>query len=237
MKSNRNTRTRFMVFAVTACITLMTGQSIAHNNAVIHPDITLRATALLAATSPGLYDEMTRFQGILRPLTRVHGVNITTSMQAAVYSDAALYEAGPEDNIVSGVVLEDDPVQRVLEHFYHARSGVPLSSTARSSRTRARELFHQSIALYGDSVQAKEQAYFHLGRASHHVEDMSSPAHVHNDAHLVTNAQTDDYEARWLPLQVWNREFAAFNSYLNMATSVPDRSGDSSPISRVRGTD
>ncbi|MCA1779690.1 MAG: hypothetical protein LC637_09975 [Xanthomonadaceae bacterium] len=37
--------------------------------------------------------------------------------------------------------------------------------------------------LYADA--ARSAAMFHFGMALHHVEDMSSPAHVHNDPHLM----------------------------------------------------
>ena len=110
-------------------------------------------------------------------------------------------------NVITGVVYEDVPAVKVVNHFYHAKTGDALSFPfAIDSATRAMTFFSQSIEnMGGYTDESKHDAFFLFGQALHHVEDMSSPAHIHNDAHLTTiDTEKDDYEGWWLPQQKIN---------------------------------
>jgi hypothetical protein len=108
--------------------------------------------------------------------------------------------------VINGVVQEDAPAFKVRNHFKHALSGVGLRSPlsdGNPSDQIAMDYFRQGIDLYGRySDEARSSAFYHLGMALHHVEDMSSPAHVHNDQHISVSApDRDDYEGYYLPYQ------------------------------------
>ncbi len=65
-------------------------------------------------------------------------------------------------NIMSGVIREDHPLNKVLSHFYHAYSGIPLSFSESvidpgkrlnaTSKERAIEFFVRSINQYGYDI-------------------------------------------------------------------------------------
>jgi len=136
-----------------------------------------------------------------------------------------------EDNLVAytdyntamdGVVQEDAPVGKVLSHFYQATEGTELRLNGVSlggdpSATRAMEFFRKAISFYGYTEEIKQHAYFIFGQALHHVEDMSSPAHIHNDAHLTFDeTEKDDYEGWFLPTQ--KRFNADLDTYFSPTT-------------------
>ncbi len=108
-------------------------------------------------------------------------------------------------NVITGVVYEDVPALKVFNHFYHANDGRPLTvatiPVGIKSSVRAMGFFNQAVdAMGGYTESSKENAFFLFGQALHHVEDMSSPAHIHNDAHLTSlETEKDDYEGWWLP--------------------------------------
>ena len=108
--------------------------------------------------------------------------------------------------VINGVVQEDAPALKVRNHFKHALTGIGLRSPltdGNPSDQIAMDYFRQAIDLYGRySDEARSSAFYHLGMALHHVEDMSSPAHVHNNQHVTASAtDRDDYEGYYLPYQ------------------------------------
>ena len=154
-------------------------------------------------------------------------------------------------NVNSGVVLEDTPDSKVLNHFYNAYTGegsnFPLTVDSRSramaflkeasniysyeSFATQNELnFEEWINLDDPKLKrpsgelysfAKTLAYQSFGEALHHVEDMSSIAHVHSDFHLseqargfgrqdAVDAENDDYEALYLPNKIYQFHNAKF---------------------------
>jgi len=112
------------------------------------------------------------------------------------------------NTVIDGVVQEDAPVTKVLDHFYHAATGEGLSLNGISigstpSADRAMAFFNKSIGWFnGYTEESRQHAYFIFGQSLHHVEDMSSPAHIHNDPHLTfEESEKDDYEGWYLPQQ------------------------------------
>jgi len=117
------------------------------------------------------------------------------------------------NNVIDGVVQEDVPVTKVLAHFQHATSGeefnfpgpfgTEIKGTEPSSE-RAMLFFNKSIEwMSGYTEDAKHAGFFVFGQSLHHVEDMSSPAHIHNDSHLTLGLDIDKdaYENWYLPQQ------------------------------------
>lgn len=121
-------------------------------------------------------------------------------------------------NVIDGVVREDIPSLKVLNHFYQAETGKALtlnnlSLGGTNSAITAMKYFNEAIEWMGGyatdfenqtviatNLNAKQYAFFTFGKALHLVEDMSSPAHVHNDPHLVfKESEKDDYEGWYLP--------------------------------------
>ncbi len=128
--------------------------------------------------------------------------------------DDNMFRYSRYNNVIDGVVQEDIPVNKVLKHFQHANTGIeltlpvlPLFGTEPSSQ-RAMKFFNESIDWMGGyTEEAKHTAFYVFGQALHHIEDMSSPAHIHNDAHLTLleallgDKEKDDYENWYLPQQ------------------------------------
>lgn len=91
------------------------------------------------------------------------------------------------NNVIDGVVQEDVPFTKVLNHFYHARTGVGLRlngiTVGDPSSIRAMRLFNESIDWMGGyTEEAKHAGFFMFGQALHHVEDMITPSHIHNNS-------------------------------------------------------
>ena len=88
------------------------------------------------------------------------------------------------DNVIDGVVQEDIPSSKVEDHFFDAVYGIGLNTyftSGKPSDVHTMPFFIKAIDWYGGYTDAaRHAAYFEFGQALHLVEDMSSPAHVHN---------------------------------------------------------
>lgn len=152
---------------------------------------------------------------------------------------STLFGANP-NNVIHGVVREDVPDAKVRSHFYHAYTADPLIGfVTQNSRERALPWFVRAVNEFDyesqwdfrpkdwftlsakpsdDEPFAKELAFQSYGESLHHVEDMSSMAHVHDDAHLTLESleerlgftledvgieENDDYEAMFLPRKIF----------------------------------
>jgi len=135
------------------------------------------------------------------------------------------------NNVIDGVVQEDVPFIKVLDHFYHAPTGIGLRmggfTYGNPSSKRAMAFFNESIDwMSGYTEEAKRAAFFTFGQALHHVEDMSSPAHIHNDPHLTilpnwVEPEKDDYEGYYLPQQKRNNGVNLGSYFINNDTPKP----------------
>ena len=215
MSSRRHS---FRLVAALICLLALLAPISAHNVAVTHPLITdvafdtfrqadISATGGMGALGDDCetcaYNELWEHRGMLDPPTTA--ANYEMSDQ---YIDA--FNDDDEASLMIGVVIEDGnsfaSEGRVVNHFYHAITGVGLLDDFNSSQVRAQELFLFGMQLHDYTDSSQERSYIYAGRFLHHVEDMSSPAHVHNDAHLYAfgqNNDKDDYEGRWVPTVVW----------------------------------
>jgi hypothetical protein len=222
----------------------------AHDTTHIHPLISAKISDLIELTDAGVdvYEELYRDlpvaeQDPLNPARQrlYWGTDFDPAgMNKAIAEGRPLSEYLVKDqfddytrnnNVIDGVVYEDRPATKVINHFYQANSGNPLTlsvlgALGENSETRAMRFFNQSISkMYEYTNKSKQEAFFLFGQALHHLEDMTSPAHVHNDAHLtldmiVTNIDSDkdDYEGWWLPQQ--KIVDANLSAYFAGATSI-----------------
>lgn len=232
-------RTLLVVLAVMLAV-----PAYAHNNAVVHPEITDAALRLLrledmAATgisnpvdpnascdvdSDGVddcfYQDLWKLEN-RGDLSRAPAANDWTSPDNY---DAA-YQAGDTD-IILGAVIEDGwsagTIFFVLNHFFHGRSNQGLTNELipipfNSSRDRAEVLFEFGLKLRDYTPESQDRSWIYLGRFLHHIEDMSSPAHVHNDKHppLVDD---DDYEGLYIPEFMWGNGNLALRNTVRSAT-------------------
>jgi hypothetical protein len=218
--------------AVLTAGVLLLAQSVgAHNSNSVHPRITAASgDAIRAGDTDGHYSEM-YFDLVPGVRPQYWGRDFIFSQELGD-ADAdvgyAAYNSTPL-NTVDGSVQEDVPEIRVLNHFYHGYNGVPLSppatfaaaGAAHPSAGEAWRYFDQGVEVFdyaesdsiaqaadGTSVAAssgKSLGFWFLGHALHHVEDMTSPAHVHNDAHITIlgTAPDDAFEGQYVPTLFW----------------------------------
>lgn len=201
-------------------IFLFANNIMAHNTTQVHPRITRHAIGLIEDSdqTEQKFSELYRRNSALEYI--FWGLDLNPGTDSIIG-----YEGR---HVTGGVVMEDHPESRVVDHFYHSKTGRPLDvpiandtagpdliwvySGERPSNEKAREMFNKSVELYGynedqstgSAEPGKPLSYWFFGRALHHLEDMDSPAHVHNDAHLTkadnTLNESDDYEAHYVPL-------------------------------------
>jgi hypothetical protein len=204
-------------------------KSFAHDTTHIHPMITKRVSDLIKNEDPGQAyyelhveneDDSDRglFWGKDRDL-EIDYINAADGLSLLQDDNLSLYgnrsqidvDAGITyyDNVMDGVVQEDAPLLKAVDHFYNGSNGGGLSSDNSSilgaipSDDRAMPFFIKAINWYnGYTEEARKRAYFIFGQSLHHVEDMSSPAHIHNDPHLtILESEKDDYEGWFLPTE------------------------------------
>ena len=93
----------------------------------------------------------------------------------------------------NGAEQEDVPATRSLGHFYNPETdSAPTFAFGSGPATEnCREQYDAAITEYGNNNLVGTDAAFHrMGRALHFIEDMTSPAHTHDDDHALG----DDFE-------------------------------------------
>ena len=99
--------------------------------------------------------------------------------------------------IGNGTEQEDVPATRSLGHFYNPETNsAPWFALGSGPATQnSQDQYDAALSAYGNNNLVGTDAAFHrLGRALHFIEDMTSPAHTHDDDH----ATGDDFEG-WGP--------------------------------------
>lgn len=112
--------------------------------------------------------------------------------------------------IGNGSEQEDVPATRSLGHFYNPETDSAPSFAFGSgpATDNAQEQYDQAISQYlANNLVGTDAAFHRMGRALHFVQDMTSPAHTHDDDHALG----DDFEG-WGP-----DNFSSFN----FSTVVP----------------
>jgi hypothetical protein len=88
---------------------------------------------------------------------------------------------------------EDVPATRSLGHFYNPQtnSAPPFAFGAGPATTNSQTQYDAALAAYaGNNLVGTDAAFHRMGRALHFIQDMTSPAHTHDDDH----AFGDDFE-------------------------------------------
>lgn len=233
-------------------ITVLTAYSVtvwSHDTTHVHPVITVYTAKLIGELdTDGHYEEV--YEPSVANPTLIDGIpsegylywgqdrDLITGGNTLEYfmkdDEVDHYLSAPE-TVMRGVVQEDVPSTRVFSHFYQARSGrglnlngIPVPGGVPSS-TKAMEYFSEAIRHFSGYTEASvNRGFVNFGHSLHHVEDMSSPAHIHNDAHLtVWDREKDDYEGWFLPWRKYEDRrtqasggFPSFIAYLAGAATI-----------------
>lgn len=107
------------------------------------------------------------------------------------------YTAQYRTEIGNGCEQEDVPATRSLGHFYNPETNSAPSFAFGSgpATENAQEQYDEAIAAYlANNFVGTDAAFHRMGRALHFVQDMTSPAHTHDDDHALG----DDFEG-WGP--------------------------------------
>jgi len=131
---------------------------------------------------------------------RVHPSLTFNSFRALSASLDSFYTPANQDQVREGSIDEDSGLLRFRHHFYNpiTEEGLNLP-TANTARNRAGDLWAQAVAKHVTGMTTGNDNAFHLlGRVLHLLQDMTSPSHVHNDAHggldLDLDSDVDDFE-------------------------------------------
>lgn len=120
--------------------------------------------------------------------------------------------SGYQPQMQTGSTDEDNPLANVANHFYDPTTGLDFHDSDQSDKNliqqalvdspvvsslvgtgtaeqtaiiRGRLLFDQAVASYQQGTDSKKNIYIKLGHALHLLtQDMTQPAHVHNDPHV-----------------------------------------------------
>ena len=207
------TKLGLLVFII--FLSIWTKISIAHDTTHIHPLITAKIAELISNTdvSTGTYkdiyellpDEAKNPDVSASAAQRLYwGTDFDAGMspeqltQEWLLGEEGLSAFHAPLNVMNGVVQEDVPSGKAGNHFYQAISGSGLLTdkfvSGGPSDVRAMVFFNQSIGYFGMyDESAKQVAFFVFGQALHHVEDMLTPAHIHNDTENVLFAPIQRY--------------------------------------------
>jgi len=206
----------YIIKLMLIAMTVVPVASLAHDTTHIHPLITEKISTLIeqADTSIGSYkdiyvelpneqkdDSVNTKQRLYWGTDFDAGKNPGELTKEWLLEDRLTAFNAPL-NVINGTVQEDIPDSKVKHHFYQADSGQGLL-TGRSildvkgdpSSGVAMGFFNKSIEYFGMyDESAKQVAFFTFGQALHHVEDMLTPAHIHNDAENVLFAPILRYD-------------------------------------------
>jgi len=187
-------------------------------------------------SGPSPQDQFLYWGADFDPFNAGEAVNDGKSLTDFYQSGEGLDSYTRYNNVIDGVVQEDAPSLKVLDHFYHAKAGIGLSLPViptKPSAMKAMAYFNEAVArMSGYHEESIKAAFFEFGQALHHVEDMSSPAHIHDDPHLTfSETEKDDYEGWYLPqLKKVDPQLPAYFSGVSTIESVTN------PWSDIWGT-
>ncbi len=109
--------------------------------------------------------------------------------------------------IGNGAEQEDVPATRSLGHFYNPQTNSApwFALGSGPATTNSRDQYNAAVSAYlANNLVGTDAAFHRLGRAMHFIEDMTSPAHTHDDDH----ATGDDFED-WGPGNFPSMNFAS----------------------------
>lgn len=120
--------------------------------------------------------------------------NRSLAANAFAVLDSPFYTAWNARDTSRGTV-DEDIGSRPINHFYNPVTGVNSMPASRMAAVERAELFwERAVDLYRRGQFWGRAGAFHmLGRSMHLLQDMTSPAHVHDDPH-VPPLDPDDFE-------------------------------------------
>lgn len=142
----------------------------AHETDRVHPGLTKNANALL---------ETRGYERVSAPYFIVDG-SCNDIREGSIVEDAFVGWA-----LACGVTSLS-----WMEHFYNPMNAKGLSSGTGTALDKAATEYQEAVTAYSSCT--KQRAYLQLGRVVHLLQDMTSPAHVHSDAHVPWDK--DDFE-------------------------------------------
>jgi hypothetical protein len=117
------------------------------------------------------------------------------------------FYSGYRSEVGNGSEQEDVPATRSLGHFYNPQtdSAPWFALGSGPATTNARDQYQEAVAAYvANNLVGTDAAFHRIGRALHFIQDMTSPAHTHDDDH----ATGDDFEG-WGPGNFPPMDFSA----------------------------
>lgn len=103
-------------------------------------------------------------------------------------------------------------------------AGLPVNIESKNAYQRAKELYASAVELYAQDPGA---SYYLLGRVSHLLTDMATPAHVHLDPHISDSSPTgDDSFEEYTGIKFGALGVQTFGAALSVSTIIPPMPGD-----------
>jgi len=99
-------------------------------------------------------------------------------------------------DVKEGSYGEDVPATRSLGHFYNpeTNSAPWFAIGSGAAWENAETQFDAAIDQYlAGNYSGEDAAFYRMGRALHFIQDMTSPAHVHDDQHATDDEDFEDY--------------------------------------------
>jgi len=119
----------------------------------------------------------------------------------------------------NGAEQEDVPATRSLGHFYNPQTDAApwFALGSGPATTNSQDQYDAAVSQYqAGNLVGTDAAFHRIGRAMHFVEDMTSPAHTHDDQHSTG----DDFES-WGPDNFPSMSFSTvIPKYANPPTAV-----------------
>jgi len=103
---------------------------------------------------------------------------------------------------------EDVPATRSLGHFYNPQTdSAPWFAVASGPAWQnSKDQYDEAVSAYlAGSYTGEDAAFYRMGRALHFIQDMTSPAHTHDDQHGTDDEDFED----WGPDNINGFDFSA----------------------------
>jgi len=194
-KNKRSNKMKKLLLWLSIQILVVSNACLAHNNKIIHPFVLTGKAWIL-----------------LKNKTMVGGKTAYRELDDSFYTEniPSGYSLGNDNYDISKIVkqgtlgtIEEDGTLgiRSLNHFYNPYNPPnyePLWGFAPGIKNAVewgRPIWEEAIEKYGEGK--KGEGFLALGRVIHLLEDMSSPPHVHSDAHIdILGSNSNNFE-KW----------------------------------------
>ena len=132
-------------------------------------------------------------------VSEVHGGGVdgdpTRSLSANAFAvlGGSDYSAAAQTLVEKGTV-DEDKGGRPINHFYNPITGLnTMPLNIETALRRAERRWNTAALLWRFGPRWRNGAYHMLGRSMHLLQDMTSPAHIHDDPHIPP-LDPDDFE-------------------------------------------